>query len=495
MTQKYTITKRAIAISTMAQIVSQLIVGVFGVLIIKIMTNALGVHSYGVYATILAFVSTFSLLTDLGLNAITGREIAKQPEKASEIIGHNVGLRLSLCLVMVPLISGLGFLFYPHATTDLRYGILLFSGYLFFDAIRAVMLAYFTARVLNGISAVINAAQQFILLLCAIALTTVGWGLFGYLSAYLFTGLIGALAAFLAVRRYLRFRVKMNIAEWRLIMRMSISLGLIQVVNMMYLKADSVMLSVWSGTNAVGLYGVAYALIVMTLTVPSYLMASLIPSMATADEGQLQKIVQKAFEIMMVLACLLVVGGYVVRRDAVLLVSGKAFVAAAAPFAVLALATAFSYLNNVFGFASVAVNKHHKMVYVSVMSLLLNIGLNVFLIPRYSIQGAAWATAASELLALLMVYSIFRKETGISVNWSVAVKPLIAAGTLFLLIKIADPFLRGDNPLYNVVVLGGIVTVGYFVALHLLHGLPEEIKIAIGGLRTRLSKLVAHRTT
>src|ERR1700722_17653329 len=122
--------KNRIVLSILAQIISQILGAIFAVIILKIMTNNLGVKGYGIYATAFAFVTTFSLLTDLGLNAITGREIAKYPKSANEIISHNMGLRLFLCVIMLPFIFGLSYIFYPNAQHVLRLSIAILALYL-----------------------------------------------------------------------------------------------------------------------------------------------------------------------------------------------------------------------------------------------------------------------------------------------------------------------------------------------------------------------------
>ncbi len=482
--------KRKVVISTSAQVIGQLLSAVIAVFILKILTNKLGIKQYGVYATIVAFVTTFSLLTDFGLNAITGREIAKRPEEAESIIGHNLGLRLFLCLIMVPVISLLGYAFYPHATGELRLGILVLSSYLFFDATRSVTLAFFTAKIRNDIGALISFAQQLFMLILVIAAAFSNWGLFGFLYIFIAANFIAAVLSLFAIRKHIRVRPLVNTKKWKNIIFISFSLGIIQIINMLYLKVDSIMLSTIKGTDAVGIYGVAYSLILAFLALPSFIMSALIPSMATSTKAVVQKIVQKAFQYMAILACLLATGCLIVSKDIVMLVASKDFAPAASPFAILGFASAFSYLNSVFGFASVSLNKHHKLVYISISTLLLNILINLILIPRYSYIGAAWATFTCELIALTAIYKIFRKETGLHIRvFKNLIKPGVSATVVILIMYSLHFIWTTSNNLLNLAVSSVMILSLYSIVLLLIKGIPEEIITVCGNIAKRIKTI------
>ena len=470
-------TRAKVVTSTVAQLASQAFVSCCAVIALKIMTNTLGITSYGTYATAIAFVSIFSLLTDLGINSITAREIAKYPSKANDIITHNMGLRMALCLIMVPTIIGLSFIFYSHAQMQLRLSIALVTIYLFFDSARSVMLAYFTAKVRNDISALVIGAQQLVFLLLCITVAIASSSVYGFIISYILCNATGAVIAFYFTRKSIVVRPRVNIRQWRGIVAMSLSLGVIEIINVVYLKADSVMLSILKTPSEVGIYGVAYAIVLGLMTLPSFIMTALMPSMATSKTTEeLGSIVRKAFTYMVVFACLLPVGGFVVRKDLVLAISGTDFESAATPFAVLCLASAFTYLNSVFGFASVSVNKHHRLVFVSIGALGLNVVLNLILIPRYSIDGAAWATAISESLALLLVYLVFANRTGVRVPLlRFTYKPVLAALATLGVCTWLRLLWDTGSPLLNTLIAGASVVCVYGALLVMFRALPGEV--------------------
>lgn len=470
-------TKTKVVLSTSAQIIGQIIGAVIAVIVLKILSNSLGVSNYGIYATALAFVTTFSLLTDVGLSAITGREIAKHPDSSDEIISHNMGLRILLSILMIPVIIGMSFVFYPNGGSQLRLSIVLLTIYLVFDAIRSVSLAYFTAKIRNDIAALVGVVQQIFLLIFCICAAVFSKNVYGFILAYVLSNVAGAILAIAFTRKHVNLVPKANIKIWRITIGMSLSLGIIQIINLLYLKADSILISIINSPTEVGIYGIAYSLVLAFLTLPSFIMTALIPSMATTkNTKELTSIVEKAFSYMVIFACLLAVGGFVIRKDIILAVSSAKYLAAETPFAILCFASAFSYLNNVFGYASVSINRHHKMVFISLGSLILNILLNLFLIRRYSIDGAAWATVICEIIALLFIYIVFIKETSVKMSlMKYCYKPIFAGLIVLILCSQLKFIWETKSAILNTLVASTFVLIIYVFTLFITKGIPAEV--------------------
>ena len=95
--------RRRIFVSTSSLFVANILIAALGALALRLMTHRLGPDSYGMFVTAGTFVSTWELLTDLGINALAGREIARNPNDAGNILSYNLGLRLSLSAMLIPI--------------------------------------------------------------------------------------------------------------------------------------------------------------------------------------------------------------------------------------------------------------------------------------------------------------------------------------------------------------------------------------------------------
>ena len=146
------------------------------------------------------------------------------------------------------------------------------------------------------------------------------------------------------------------------------------------------------------------------------------------------------------------------------------------PLSILAVSCVFSYLNAALGFASVARNRHHKMIVVSLVGLAVNVITNIIVIPIYGINGAATAYLFSELVTLCGVYLVFRRDVGLRIP----------------LVKDSGATGRRRDAVYPVVRCGPVISSrgwwsspefcrrcrGHVVSSpfsHLLGGIPDEL--------------------
>ena len=152
-----------------------------------------------------------------------------------------------------------------------------------------------------------------------------GWGAISCVWAYLVAVAVTGLTTFFATRRNVRFGPRFNLKRWRTIVAQSLTIGIIQIVNLLYLKADLVILSVISTSDNVGIYGVAYAIINFFLLIPSILMTSLLPAMTTATESDLGKIVDRAMRYLAAAGALVATGTLCFGAQVIRVLAGEKF--------------------------------------------------------------------------------------------------------------------------------------------------------------------------
>lgn len=90
--------------NTLAQIGGKMSTALISIFLIKILTNYLDVEGYGVYSKIYNYLSLFSVIADLGLYAMSVREISKyrnNPEMMEKIAGCILSLRAGFGVVII----------------------------------------------------------------------------------------------------------------------------------------------------------------------------------------------------------------------------------------------------------------------------------------------------------------------------------------------------------------------------------------------------------
>jgi O-antigen/teichoic acid export membrane protein len=468
----------AVVFGTVNQIIGQFGGSAIGIVILKIITSSLGVTGYGVYAAAVAYVTTFSILTDLGVNAVTPRAIATNPDRADHIARSNMGVRLFLCAVTVPVLFAVSWVLYPHTGASFHLSILIASVMLFGDAFRSIFYAILIATYRNSKIGFINLAQQALLLCLVVVCSDTLRSVAGYLACFVISYAVSAVIAFYAVSGKTIGWPTFSWVEFRSILKDSGPIGLLQIVNMLYLKFALILLSLISTFAAVGVYSLAYTLISPFVFIPSFIMSALIPALATSSESDQKVLIEKAFHYMCSIAALLGAAGFIVSSDLVRVIAPHAFSNAALCFELLLLGTSFSYLTTVFSYSAISLGRHRKLVFASIVTLALNVGLNTVLIPEFNVSGAATATAIGDLALLVGVYLIFRSESGIRIKifWPI-VRSAAIGGIAYAATRFAQNYFSGFVPITRLVVSCVILASIYVVIGLAASAFPEPLRV------------------
>ncbi|MBP1684274.1 MAG: Membrane protein involved in the export of O-antigen, teichoic acid lipoteichoic acid [Deltaproteobacteria bacterium] len=172
-------------------------------------------------------------------------------------------------------------------------------------------------------------------------------------------------------------------------------IGLAALTSVIYFRVDSVMLGLLRGSEAVGIYNVAYRLMEGTLIVPIVFMNVVFPRLAKAAD--LRAAVGRAGGLLaavgLVVSAAFAFGG----PPLITLVYGGAYERAGSVSTVLALAIAPIYVGTLLTQALIASDRQLEYLRLAVLALAANVGLDAVLIPPYGEVGAAAATVATEV--------------------------------------------------------------------------------------------------
>ena len=226
-----------------------------------VVARHLGVAKFGVLSFALAFVTMLAVFTDLGLGAMTAREIARNPAAAHRLVSNSLAVKLIASLAVILLIGILANLMgYPWTTVRVVYICSLFvwesamtSYYCWvFQGFERMELAALT-RVTQTIALVMGAflLSRHDALVESYALLYVGAGLLSVLFA-------GFAASVWSVRPALSFAPRV----WRQLLRQSLPIGLTVTFTMFYYWNGTTLLSKLQGDEAVGNYSAAFRLAV-----------------------------------------------------------------------------------------------------------------------------------------------------------------------------------------------------------------------------------------
>ena len=478
----------SIIFSASSQTVGTLLAALISVGIIRITTHQLGPANYGLFALIITYVNLFSLVADLGITALTTRELARNGADRSAVLGTAISSRIAFSIVVIPIIIVSADLIYPGHDSQFRWAMAIMSLDVLFNSVQATAATPFAAKVRGDLLAAFGMANLLLVGMGVITVALLHGSYLAYVYVYVFADMIMAFVELFAARRIIRFRWTFDPRAWRHALSLAVPLGAIQLIDNVYSWIDTILVSVLRTSTELGYYSVAFKAVYVFGAVPGFLMQALIPSLVNATNEESTRLVNRALYVLFCIGVPLAVGGIVLRTDIILVLGGPHFLPAATPFAILAVTLPVSYLQTVFGYTSVTIDRYRPLLVVGLGTLIINIGLNLLMIPKFGPTGAASTLLASELISLIATYSVFRHLSGVRVSWPLLWRPALAAVPVLLLAVVRGPTWSHMNHLVGLMIGGALVTVVYGLGLLMIGGIPEELRPTPHGLHARRSR-------
>jgi O-antigen/teichoic acid export membrane protein len=426
----------------------------------------------------------FSLLADLGISAMTTRELAREGADRPSVLSIALSSRVALSLLLIPVILGTGQILYPHKGSLFHLALAVMSFDVLFQAIQLTASTAFAVRVRGDLIAIIWMSNRALYLAGVIVTTVLHGSYLWYICSYVGADFIMAMVAVVAARRSIALRWTANLRQWWRSIALAFPLGIIQLVGNIYSWIDSILLSLLRTSTELGFYSVAFNVINVLGSIPSFLMQALIPSLVNADLPEISRLANRAVYVLFCIGAPLAVGGIVLRVDIISVLAGPRFLPAATALAILAGTIPVTFLQTALGYTSVSIDRYRPLLVVSVATLVLNIAINLILIPKFGASGAAGALLASEIVSLVATYVVFRHLSGVRVRWMGLWRPIVAAAAVLVLLPLRGSLWSHLVPVMAVVVGGAVVTGIYLLVLAVVGGVPDEF-VGLGRRRRR----------
>lgn len=472
---------KKIAYNTIIQIVSKAAATLLGLFTLALMTRYLGQDGFGQYTTIITFLSFFAVIADLGLTLVTAQMISGAKDQENRIINNLFSLRLLSALLfmgLAPLLS----LFFPYDQT-VRIGILIAAISFIFPALNQILVGLFQKKLHMEASSLAEVLSRIILTGGVFLSIKQDYGLNGMLWATVASTLVSFIVHYLFSRRFISLRFEIDFSMWRQIIKKTWPLAITIVFNLLYLKTDTLLLSIFKSPSEVGLYGSAYKIIDVLTAIP-FIFAGIILPLLTADwlnkkVDHFYKILQKSFDIMALIAIPLFVGAQFLSKPIMLLIAGPDFSEAGPILQILIAAITAIFLGCIFAHAIIALDKQKKVIGIYAFTGLTSLVAYFILIPRFSYFGAAAVTVYSEvLIAIASIYYVWKYSRFLP-NLKIFFKSIASALVMGIFLFFCPPaWLNGAGRLSIVIVIAMFI---YFLTMLLLKGFSKnDLKMVFG---------------
>ena len=459
-----------IAHNTIIQIISKIVASLLGLATIAIITRYLGKSGFGDYTTIIIYLTFFATIADLGLTLVTVQLISKPDADEKKIIGSLFGFRLVSAFFFLGLAIFIS-IFLPYSNI-VKIGIAITALSFLFVNFNQILVGIFQKNLRMDKVAIAEIISRAFLFISIYLVYFFDYGLIGILIATVISNFISFLFHYFFARKFVKAKILFDFGVWRQIISQSWPIAITIFFNLIYLRADTIILSLIKSSEEVGIYGAAYRVIDVLVTVP-FMFAGIILPVLTKNWAEKNKIffnivLQKSFDVMVIMAIPMLIGTFFTAGDIINVIAGHSFSQSSLVLKILMIASSFIFIGTMFSHAIIAIEKQKQIIGAYVFVAITSLIAYFIFIPRFSYLGAAWVTVYSEFAIGFASMVLVYKYTKFLPNLKLFLKVLLATSVMSLGLH----YFNLNN--YNLFLSITLSIFIYFISLYLFRGITKK---------------------
>jgi len=443
----YSISK-SVTKNTALMLTGQLMTGVSGFVLLMFLPRYLGSAGYGELYLAISIQTIFQYLIDFGGAYHVTKEIARDKERASEIVTHSAILRIGIWALSMVLIFALCGVARYSASTILLVVVLGVSNlWVSITSLLRFSFQAFEDMKYPTIGAVIE--RSFLVIAVVPAMLLGATELAVVILMAVSTVLSFAYSAKYAKRMF-RFSFVVRRASLKPMFHDAIPYFLWSLFGVIYYRIDAVLLSFMVPVVVIGWYGAAYRFFDILMFVPSIVAQALYPILSRLSKSEVNSMLvtsQKSLEYLLMVSIPIAVGLLFFSGQIIDLLFGAAqYAPSVIVLQIFAVGIIIVYVDFIIGNTVLALDKEKAWAFVGFGAIFVNVGINYLLISLFQSRfgnggiGAAIATDLTELFVMLCGIALLPKGIFSRRVFTVAVK-CVAAGVIMSSVIIGFDFL------------------------------------------------------
>ncbi|HIK00163.1 TPA: polysaccharide biosynthesis C-terminal domain-containing protein [archaeon] len=463
---------------------------IVGPLLIALLTRILGAEKYGIYALFSVFVGLFSLILQPGLSQYLITKLPSYEEKKWPLIFFSVisfEAVFVFAILTIFYFSPLGAMFLDVNKLATYKSLLAVSMVIiFFSTIGGIYDYYYRAKQRINLANFMEffrlkgwALPLFVLFLLFrrfdLFQVFLAWGIFVVLTLLIY---------FWKTKKELFYFIRSGGAQYNLIkpaLIFGFPLISTSILSWVIAASDRYILNYFTSASVVGIYSLAYSLLGTLFTMAIIVSSVILPYFSEAwwkDKKQYSTLLNASLKYGLIMMAPGLVGAFVLRNELITLISGPQYIAAAPVVKTLLLYPLFLFLSSALLQVLMVRNQNVFAGFVFLFGGILNIGLNILLIPPYGMHGAAIATVLSYLLMFLL--TLYKTRVHKLLDYNFVKLPRIVLSAIIM--GAAISFIHPTHALTKLITLA--VGAGIYFALLFLTKVfdKNELKLVRGAL-------------
>jgi O-antigen/teichoic acid export membrane protein len=389
------------------------------VVTVSLVPRYLGPQTYGALTFAYTFVLLLTSIAFLGSNPFLVKVIARDPANMGAYLFNGLAMKvllgsfLTLVAIAVSRLAG-----YPQQTALI---ILVLCLGMILGALNDILAAGLQGVERMGRLALWSGVQQYVTTALAVGLLLAHKGVVIYVLVTVVGGLIPLLANGYHLWPATRGARRLDVRLWRAIAVGGMPFFLWGAILLVYGSIDIVMLQGMTNSDVVGWYGLAYRWVGIPVVLPAILATVTLPSLsslASVDKARFALIVNRALQIVLLVAIPMAVGTALIASDIIgTMHYPVGFDRSALLMRVLAIHIPIVALDMILAVALTANDRQKAWLAVGCVAVVFNPTLNLFAIPFTTHRfgdgaiGASVVTVATELV--MLVGAIYLRPPGV----------------------------------------------------------------------------------
>ena len=373
----------------------------------------LGAAGWGAFSYALGIAAFLTVFSDIGINALIVKEASRSPELKDRYLSTAFFSKLGMLSILI-----LGTIaFFPYLTRiEEAAAIMPILIFVFaFDTLRELGSALSRSLEKMEIEAGIQIFTNFVIVALGFVFLSMQKTSQSLALAYAIGSGAGLIAIVYALRAH--FKNILKNFDKKLVKEIFMTawpFGLMGLMGAIMLNTDIIMLGWLRSPEEVGYYSAAQKPIQLLYVFPAILASSIFPVLARltkANPSEAKSLLFKYLKLAIVASIPIAIIGVSLSGPIISLLFGAEYAPAVMTFRILALTILVVYPSTILGNAIFAYDHQKSFVGFVAVSAIGNVILNLLLIPRFGIEGAALATILVQLLTNSLIWRKIRRIT------------------------------------------------------------------------------------
>lgn len=445
------------------------------VLVVSI-ARYLGDDGLGKYSFAFAFTNLFFILSNFGLSTLTFREVSRDTKKASKFMGNIIVIKLILSAVTIILIFILINLM--NYSIDTTIAVYIMSFYVVSFSLVLVFIPIFAAFERMEYSALVLTINALITAIFGIGVLSMGYGLIELVLVYPASTFFTAIFAFfICSKKFAKPKLEIDLKFWRYAIKEAYPFSIMPLFLRLYFQIGIICLFIKLGEAEAGLYSAAYNFVIPLLFIQAMFNVAIFPIMSRfsiEEKKSLIVTVESALRYICMIGVPISVGLILLSDEIILMFYGSGFTSSIIVLQIIAWFIPLRFINGIFNNTLSVLNRQKQMGISIVICAVLCFILNVVLINRMEIAGAAIATILTEFLLLIFfLYLVGRYLYTFKIH-KILAKPIVSSLVMGLVLYYSKEINLFTIEIINLLIVIFFSAITYSIVLYSLKGFSDE---------------------